>query len=48
VAIDLGLRISFQIVDVPVFCANPIEYVDYMRNYVQDEMLDRFAKTSLR
>jgi len=42
------LRISYQITDVPMFCANPIQFVGYMQNYVQDEFLDRFARVNLR
>lgn len=48
VGVDMQLRISYQITDVPMFCANPIQFVGYMQNYVQDEFLDRFARVNLR
>ena len=48
VGVDMVLRISYQITDVPMFCANPIQFVGYMQNYVQDEFLDRFARVNLR
>ena len=48
VSVDLFLRISYQIIDVLAFCTQPIQFVGYMQNYVQDEFLDRFAKINLR
>lgn len=48
VAIDMVLRISYQIVDIAAFTTRPIQFVSLMQNYVQDEFLDRFAKIDLR
>lgn len=48
VAMNLDLRISYQIHDLHLFCANPIQFSNYMKFYVQDEFLDRFARVNLR
>jgi hypothetical protein len=48
VAMDIDLLISYQIHDHALFCANPIQFSNYMKYYVQDEFLDRFAKVDLR
>lgn len=48
VGMDLDLRISYQIHDLNLFCANPIQFSNYMKFYVQDEFLDRFARVNLR
>ena len=48
VALELDVRISYQINDVHLFSANPIQFSSYMKYYVQDEFLDRFARVNLR
>ncbi len=48
VGVDMVLRISYQITDVDMFCANPIQFVGYVQNFIQDEFLDRFARINLR
>ena len=48
VALNLDVRISYQIHDVHLFSANPIQFSSYMKYYVQDEFLDRFARINLR
>jgi hypothetical protein len=48
VVLGLDLRISFQIQDVALFAKNPIDFYPYMKNHVQNELLDSFAQASLR
>ncbi len=48
VGVDMFLRISYQIREINIFWKNPIQFVPYIQNYVQDEFLDRFARISLR
>ena len=38
VTLNLDIRISYQVHDIQVFCANPIEFNGYMRNYTQNEV----------
>ena len=48
VELDLSIRISYYMKDINLFTSNPIQFVAYMQNYVQDDFLDRFAKKNLR
>ena len=48
VTMDLDSRISFQIKNVDVFTANPIEYYPYIKNHAQNVLLDKFAQKTLQ
>ena len=48
VILILDLRISFQIQDIKTFSSNPIEFYGYIRNNIQNDLLDRFSQFSLR
>jgi len=48
VILDIDLRVSFQIQDVDTFSMNPIDFYPYIKNHVQNELLDRFAQATLR
>jgi hypothetical protein len=48
VELDIVVRIAYKIADIDLFTSNPIQFVEYMRNYVQDDFLDRFSKLNLR
>jgi hypothetical protein len=48
VVLSLDLRISFQIQDVEAFSTNPIDFFPFMKNHVQNTLLDIYAKSTLR
>jgi len=48
VQLELDVRISYQIQDVPKFAQNPIDFYPLLKNHIQNSMLDEFAKNSLR
>ena len=48
VVLELDVRVSYQIQDVDVFAANPIDFYPYIRNFIQNELLDAFARCTLR
>lgn len=48
VVLNLELRVSFQIVDVKKFSLNPIQFYQYIKNNVQNDLLDRFSSSTLR
>jgi regulator of protease activity HflC (stomatin/prohibitin superfamily) len=48
VVIELDMRISYKIDDVLQFAHNAIEFYDYIRSHVQNNLLDRFAQVNLR
>lgn len=48
VTMNIDSRISFQIKNVDVFVANPIEYYPYIKNHVQNVLLDKFAQETLQ
>lgn len=48
VVLNLDLRISFQIQDVDSFATNPIDFYPFMKNHVQNTLLDIYAKSPLR
>jgi hypothetical protein len=47
VGVDMVIRISYQITEVEQLSNNPIQFVKYMQNYIQDDFLDRFSKLDL-
>ncbi len=47
VTMNIDSRISFQIKNVDVFAANPIEYYPYIKNHIQNVLLDKFAQKTL-
>lgn len=48
VLLDLDLRISYQIFNVNIFGSNPIDFYQHIINWCQNELLDLFAKLTLR
>ena len=48
VLLDIDLRISYQIFDVKIFGSNPINFYQHLINWCQNELLDLFAKLTLR
>lgn len=48
VLISLDVRVSYKFEDVRVFCSNPIDFYDYIKNHVQNNLLDKFAQSTLR
>jgi hypothetical protein len=48
VVLELDIRISFQINDVSTFASNPIDFYPWLKNHIQNELLDSFAKSTLR
>lgn len=48
VLLDIDLRISYQIFDVKVFGSNPLNFYQHLINWCQNELLDLFAKLTLR
>ena len=48
VAMKLDCRVSYQIKNVDTFASNPIEFYTYIRNHVQNVLLDKFAQKTLR
>lgn len=48
VLLDIDLRISYQIVEVNIFGSNPINFYQHLINWCQNELLDLFAKLTLR
>jgi hypothetical protein len=48
VLLDIDLRISYQIFDVKIFGSNPLNFYQHLINWCQNELLDLFAKLTLR
>ena len=48
VVIELDTRISYRISDVNKFCTHPIDFFSFIKNHVQNALLDKFAQSSLR
>lgn len=48
VLLDLDIRISYQIYNVNIFGLNPINFYQHLINWCQNELLDLFAKLTLR
>jgi hypothetical protein len=48
VTMKLDCRVSYQIKNVDTFASNPIEFYTYIRNHVQNVLLDKFAQKTLR
>lgn len=48
VLIDLDMRIQYRFDDVQLFASNPIDFYDYVKNHVQNSLLDRFAQVELK
>ena len=48
VMVEIDLRISYTFQNVSLFATNPIDFYDYIRNHVQNSLLDRFAQAQLR
>lgn len=48
VVLQLDINISYQIKDVKIFAANPIDFYPFIKNYVQNEMLHCFSANNLR
>ena len=48
VIIKLDMRIAYKVSNVEVFASNPIDFYEYIKNHVQNNLLDRFAQALLR
>ena len=48
VMLDLDMRISYKFEDVNRFSDNPIDFYSYIKFHVQNNLLDKFAQSSLR
>lgn len=48
VQLQLDVRISFQIQNVDIFSANPVDFYPLLRNHIQNEMLDKFSQATIR
>lgn len=48
VVMTLDIRVSYQIQNIGVFAANPIDFYGYIKNFIQNELLERFSKVTLR
>jgi len=48
VLLKLEIVISYQIQDAHQFAASPVDFYPLMKNYVQNDLLDKFSQTALR
>jgi len=48
VQLELDVRISYEIANVDTFSQNPIDFYPLLKNHIQNDMLDSFAKVTLR
>jgi len=48
VLLNLDIVISYQIQDAHQFSASPVDFCPLIKNYVQNDLLDKFSQTALR